>query len=116
ARVEAHLVGEPLRVQAPALAVSGDERPLPELRNGFELGRDRELQVMAGDSLVERGRLDVVATPAGRIGRVHEEDAAAAAVLGWREVVGDRAVRGRLDVAVGPWQDPEPVAHGSPGL
>ena len=81
-----------------------------------ELGRDRELEVMAGDALVVRGRLDLVATPAGRIGGVHEEDAAAAAVLGRREVVGDRAVRRRLDVAVGLRQDPEPVAHGGPGL
>ena len=49
-------------------------------------------------------------------GGVHEEDAAAAAVLGRREVVGDRAVRRRLDIAVGLGQDPEPVAHGGPGL
>ena len=48
---------------------------------------------MAGDALVVRGRLDLVAAPAGRVGGVHEEDAAAAAVLGRREVEGDRAVR-----------------------
>ena len=80
--------------------------------HGLELRGDRELEVVAGDALVVRGRLDLVAAPAGRIGRVHEEDAAAAAVLGRREVVGDRAVRRRLDVAVGLGQDAEPVAHG----
>ena len=42
-----------------------------------ELGRDRELEVVAGDALVVGGRLDLVAAPAGRVGGVHEEDAAA---------------------------------------
>ena len=89
------------------------------LRNSgidVELGRDRELEVVAGDALVVGGRLDLVAAPARRVGGVHEEDAAAAAVLGRREVVGDRAARRRLDVAVGLRQDPEPVAHRGPGL
>ena len=78
--VQAHLGRESLGVQAPALAVGGDERPLAELRNRGQLAGDCQLQVVARDPLVIGGRLDLIAAPSGRLTRVHEEDTAAAAV------------------------------------
>ena len=116
ARVEAHLVGQPLRVETPALAIGGDEGAPAELRDRFELAGDRQLEMMARNALVVGGRFDVVAAPTGRIGRVHEEDPAAAAVLGRRKVEGDRPARRRLNVAIGLRHDPEPAAHRRPRL
>jgi len=52
--------------------------------------------------------------PAAGIRDVDEEHAAARAVLRRREVIGLRAGLNRLDVAIGPGQDAEPVAHRRP--
>ena len=114
--VQPHLVGQPLGVEPPALAVRRDEQPLAELGDVLELAGDAELQVVARDALVVAGVLDLEAAPALGVGDVHEEDAAAGAVLGRREVVGDRAAGGPLDVAVGLREPAEPVAHRGPGL
>src|SRR3989304_1250896 len=52
-RVETHLVGKPLGVEAPTLHVGGDYGVLLELGHSFELLSDRNLEVMTRDALVE---------------------------------------------------------------
>ena len=116
AGVEAHLVGQPLGVQAPALEVGRRPEVAAEVRQPAELLAERDLEVVAGHRLVVRERLGLVARPVLRVGRVDDVLAGPRAVLGGRAVVG-RAdvvllVRGHLeDHARGQRQAPEPPGH-----
>ncbi len=63
AGVEAHLVRQALRVQAPALEERGRPEVPPELGQVRELLADRDLEVVPGDRLVVGERLGLVARP-----------------------------------------------------
>src|SRR4029078_1587752 len=95
ARVDANLVGQPLRVQAPALDEGGGPAEPPERGQVAELLGDRQLEVMARHPLVKGERLRRVAWPRPRKGGVDVVAPRAAAVRGGLTVVGDRRM-GRL--------------------
>ena len=60
ARVESHLVREPLRVERPPFHVRRDPEVLAELRYSGQLLSDRDLEVMSGNRFVERQRLGLI--------------------------------------------------------
>ena len=113
--VEAHLVGQPLAVQAPALDVGPADDAGAEPSERVEvrvLGLERDLEVVAGRRLVvgRRGELRVLA--AREVVAVGVVDAVARAVRLGRVVVGERRVLllvllDRADLAVRPRQDTE---------
>ena len=78
--VEAHLVGEALGVEAPALDVRPAGHPRAERAERgqpLQLHLDRDLEVMAGRRLVERDRRELVELALGRLVGVD-------VVLAWR--------------------------------
>jgi hypothetical protein len=77
--VEAHLVGEAFRVQAPAFAV-GSDLEFAEDRVQVQFLSERELQVVAGNGLVERSWSQREASPQLRVTRIEVERTIAAAV------------------------------------
>src|SRR5919106_5057095 len=96
ARVEAELVGQPLGVQGPALAEGGDVAEAPEPGQLLQLLGQGELEVVAGDALVEGQGLVLVAG-AGLGGRgVEPVDPGGAAVGGRRLVVAEHGVPGLI--------------------
>ena len=93
--VEAHLVGEALAVQAPALAERApgeDPAEAPQRRPVRELLFDRDLEMMAGVRLVVREARDVVQRSLLQVRRVDVVGADARAVLGRRVVEAERRV------------------------
>ena len=62
--VERHFVGEPLGVEPPSLAVAHDLE-LADDRVEVELVGQGDLEVVAGNGLMKRDRLELVAAPRG---------------------------------------------------
>src|SRR3989454_4947383 len=82
-RVQPHLVGELLGVLGPPFAEPGrPEVARDRGERGAALQRDRPLEVVAGDRLVKRERLEIGARLVRRIVGAEEIDAGASAVLG----------------------------------
>ena len=71
--VQAHLVGEPLAVEPPALDVAADlgVEEAPVGRQAGQPLRAGDLQVVAGDALVEGQRLVLVGEALLRVGGEH---------------------------------------------
>ena len=95
AAVQPHLVGQPLRVEAPALDVGAADHPRPEPAEDVEvlvLHLERDLEVMPGDGLVIGRRGELGVRPRGQVVRVGVVDPGARAVGRRRDVVGERAV------------------------
>src|SRR4029453_14853881 len=84
ARVELHLVGEPLGVERPTFLISRVAQVTPDGMDLLPLERDRALQVMAGNRFVKRGRLRERAALGFGLVRVDEEHGRPASVLGRR--------------------------------
>ena len=73
AAVEPHLVAQAFGIEPPALQVGVDaEVDLCRVQRG-RLAESRDLQVMAGDRLVERDRLELIGRPRRGVGGVEEE-------------------------------------------
>ncbi len=109
--VQPHLVGQALGVEAPTLGVRRVVVVLAELGDPLELGRDRQLQVMAGDALVVGQGLQLERPPGLGVGDVDEERAAPAPVRRRREVERLRPGGRGLDRAGRLRQHLEPGAH-----
>ena len=122
-QVEAHLVGEPLAVEAPALDVGHaghPARPACGRRQPGQLHLDGELEVVARRRLVEGDGRDLVQRPllrlvgvdvvlalrASRRSRLHVER---------RRRLALAVLLDRLDLAVGRWQPAEVVRRGGEG-
>jgi Mg2+-importing ATPase len=90
--VQAVLVGETLRVQAPALDVRPADQARPEAPEGVEarvLHLEGDLEVVARDGLVVRRRGQLGVGPAGQVVGVDVVDAGPGAVHRGRVVVGE---------------------------
>ena len=92
AGVEAHLVAEALRVQAPALEERGRAEVAPERRQVCELLGDGDLEVVPGDRLVVGEHLRLVARPGLRVRGIEVVLPGPGAVVGRLAVVGDGRV------------------------
>ena len=113
-RVQAHLVGQPFRVQAPALGVGVEEGQAADGREVGKLERQGELEVMARNGLVEGNRLEVERGALRRLVDVRVVGARAGTVQGRRHVVRGRGslrlqLGDRLEGAHRLGQSAEPV-------
>lgn len=87
-RLEAHLPGEALGVERPALREGGEGQHLAEHRHAGEFLLDRGLEGVPGDRLVIGQRAHAKARDFRRVARVDGEDAGTGAVEGGWVVVG----------------------------
>ena len=88
--VEAHLLAEPLGIEAPALAIGAVAAEAAELGHVRQLLRQRDLEMMAGRALMIGDRLDLRAQHLVHVGEVDVEDAGPRAVGRGPVVEGDR--------------------------
>ena len=92
---EPHLVGQPLRVEAPALDICPAHYPCAQPAEGVEvrvLHLQRDLEVVAGDGLVVRGRRKLGVLAARKVVSVGVVDPGSGTVLRRREVIGEGGV------------------------
>src|SRR5438093_6160594 len=90
--IQAHLVRQALRVEAPSLRDRRHPAVLSERWEALGLLRDGDLQMMSGDRLVVREDLCLVPRPRLRRMRVDVVPPRPRAVRGGRPVIGDRRV------------------------
>ena len=112
---QAHLVGQALAVQAPALDVCATDHPRPQASERVEvrvLHLQGDLEMVARNGLVIRGRGELVVLATGQVVAVRVVDPLARAIRSGRIVIGEGRVLllvllDQSDLATGPRQDAE---------